>query len=135
MKIIEREGYIHVSDMASHADNFTIYKDKKNSLLGDTHLLKVKVLIELPSYKLFLKSIINKQNNYQVHLVNKDDKWRLSHNQFTDVIRALKRGNQIPHDLSWDLYPGQPVYEFFMDPKELAKRIIDINPQIEIEIL
>lgn len=79
-----------------------------------------------------MNKVIKLVGNGKVHLVNGEAGTRLTHIEFIQLIHNLRK--RLPfNSLEWDIYPGQPVYEFGYDRETVSKAIKMIDTSIEVK--
>lgn len=91
------------------------------SLLG---YHEAKVILEVPISKLKVIAV-----GSRCHLANDEDQ-RVEYHTFRRVVERLK--TVYTSNLCWELYPGQPVWEFEGKQEDIESYIIKIFANIEI---
>ena len=98
------------------------------------------IKIEVPTYKLSLRrrlKEINGSRYFVYHIVNgieSDSSEKVSYESFIVLITKLKKKFK-NHELVWDVYPGQPVYEYAAKAKDLKEFIESTNDLIEVTVI
>lgn len=90
------------------------------------NLTKCEVTVEVDMYNI---KIIKGLNG--CHLVNDSKVGRLPYDQFMFLLKRLRRCGQCVCE--WNIYPGQPVWEFNWSEGTLGHQIREINPLINVE--
>lgn len=123
MKTIEIERFMEKKEFFAVNEHPDQVHDLMNK--GGEGRIKVKLVYEYEPYHLKIRKGLNGQ-----HLVNDSEEGRLPFGDFMKLLSELKKGGCC--EVAWDIYPGQPVWEFKWEPGSLAHKIKQYNPLIEV---
>jgi hypothetical protein len=126
MKTIKRTMYVNISDLLNEYNSVKLHVDNPHEL----NTIKANIEFEVETFKIK----IIKRHDACCHIVNDSPEGRLNFSDFMAVVNHLKKGGTkgLSYDINWDIYPGQPVYEYFSPSDIIAHKIRKFNPLIEV---
>lgn len=115
-KKIRVEGYASQKDLLNDP-TFTIYKSGIDSY-------PATLVVEVPDYRINLIKLWPYSNKYHTHLAMKEEAHRMDAKDFHNILCYLK--NEIEKKrCNFNIYPGQPVWEFIDITAEEIKSLIE----------
>lgn len=100
----------------------------------DHDYVEVEMKYTIPSYHLRLRSN-EKDSVTAYHLINNEPDKILPYQLFMNVLRHLQRTFPEQQRLNWNLYPGQPVWEFIATGLEVKEAIEKYHSRIIVEFI
>jgi hypothetical protein len=97
--------------------------------------VEAELTYTVPTYLLRLRAREYNGNIYH-HLINNEPERILGYGLFMNLLRHLQR--VYPTDqqhLDWNIYPGQPIWEFNVDYESLKEVIEKFHSRIVVEFI
>ena len=97
--------------------------------------VEAELVYTVPTYLLRLRAREYKGSIYH-HMINNEPERILEYGLFMNLLRYLQR--VYPTDqqhLDWNIYPGQPIWEFNVDYETLKETIEKFHSRIVVEFI
>jgi hypothetical protein len=111
-----------------------IQPDEDADLLEDENAIPVTLTFNVPIHKLKLRAITYGEVT-KYHLINNEPNHILPYELFMNVLRYLRTQDCFTSKLSWNLYPGQPVYEFIGSGEAMKELIEAYHSRVKVELI
>lgn len=137
---ISKKAFININDhdRAQHQpeEAIVIHPSIPDGTYRPQDFIEVEVKYTVPSYLLRLRPREYNGKTYY-HLINNEPEKILPYGLFMNTLKTIRNSvfTEEGAHLEWNLYPGQPIWEFALPVEELTKTIVGYHNRIVVEVL